>query len=177
MGYQGGWGRPVQGLAGPVAELGGDGGESLGGVDGEGPVRLVSESRESGRRARPGRTCDGQRVPGATSHSLRVLAAPPVATAHRYCEPPGRDPTLPSARVNGRDRPRGRSTSTCTAAADDPARWSARSDESPARCLRGSALGFRNLTIHIARSLLEAGGFRPRLHLQSGRALSSPTSS
>jgi len=27
--------------------------------------------------------------------------------------------------------------------------------------LRGSALGFRNLTKHIARSLLEAGGFRP----------------
>ena len=25
-------------------------------------------------------------------------------------------------------------------------------------------LGFRNLTIYIARSLLEAGGFRPRLH-------------
>jgi transposase len=30
--------------------------------------------------------------------------------------------------------------------------------------LRGSALGFRNLTNYIARSLLEAGGFRPRLH-------------
>ena len=30
--------------------------------------------------------------------------------------------------------------------------------------LRGSALGFRNLTNYIARSLLEAGGFRPVLH-------------
>jgi len=30
--------------------------------------------------------------------------------------------------------------------------------------LRGSALGFRNLTTYIARSLLETGGFRPRLH-------------
>ena len=30
--------------------------------------------------------------------------------------------------------------------------------------LRGSPLGFRNLTHCIARSLLEAGGFRPRLH-------------
>ena len=30
--------------------------------------------------------------------------------------------------------------------------------------LRGSALGFRNLTNYIARSLLETGGFRPRLH-------------
>lgn len=30
--------------------------------------------------------------------------------------------------------------------------------------LRGSALGFRNLTNYIARSLLEAGGFSPRLH-------------
>ena len=30
--------------------------------------------------------------------------------------------------------------------------------------LRGSALGFRNLTHYITRSLLEAGGFRPRLH-------------
>ena len=33
--------------------------------------------------------------------------------------------------------------------------------------LRGSALGFRNLTHYIARSLLEAGGFRPALHPQS----------
>lgn len=30
--------------------------------------------------------------------------------------------------------------------------------------LRGSALGFRNLANYIARSLLEAGGFRPALH-------------
>ena len=30
--------------------------------------------------------------------------------------------------------------------------------------LRGSALGFRNLTNYIARSLLESGGFRPHLH-------------
>jgi NTE family protein len=30
--------------------------------------------------------------------------------------------------------------------------------------LRGSALGFRNLTNYIARSLLEVGGFRPRVH-------------
>ena len=32
--------------------------------------------------------------------------------------------------------------------------------------LRGSALGFRNLTHYVARSLLESGGFRPRLHSQ-----------
>ncbi|MFW6721429.1 transposase [Streptomyces sp. MAR4 CNY-716] len=30
--------------------------------------------------------------------------------------------------------------------------------------LRGTALGFRNLTHYLTRSLLEAGGFRPRLH-------------
>jgi transposase len=30
--------------------------------------------------------------------------------------------------------------------------------------LHGSALGFRNLTNYIARSLIEAGGFRPQLH-------------
>ena len=30
--------------------------------------------------------------------------------------------------------------------------------------LRGTALGFRNLTHYIARSLLETGGFRPQLH-------------
>jgi len=30
--------------------------------------------------------------------------------------------------------------------------------------LRGSALGFRNLTNYITRSLLETGGFRTRLH-------------
>jgi hypothetical protein len=34
--------------------------------------------------------------------------------------------------------------------------------------LRGSALRFRNLTNYIARSLLEAGGFRPHLHPQIG---------
>jgi len=34
--------------------------------------------------------------------------------------------------------------------------------------LRGSALGFRNLTNYIARCLLEAGGFRPRLHPRLG---------
>ena len=33
--------------------------------------------------------------------------------------------------------------------------------------LRGSTLGFRNLTNYLARSLLEAGGFRPRLHPES----------
>ena len=33
--------------------------------------------------------------------------------------------------------------------------------------LRGSALGFRNLTNYIARSLLETGGFRPRLHVDT----------
>ena len=32
--------------------------------------------------------------------------------------------------------------------------------------LRGSALGFRNLSNYIARSLLETGGFRPHLHPQ-----------
>ena len=32
--------------------------------------------------------------------------------------------------------------------------------------LRGSALGFQNLTNYIARSLLECGGFRPQLHRQ-----------
>lgn len=30
--------------------------------------------------------------------------------------------------------------------------------------LRGSALGFRNLTNYVARSLLESEGFRPKLH-------------
>lgn len=32
--------------------------------------------------------------------------------------------------------------------------------------LRGIALGFRNLTHYVARSLLETGGFRPGLHPQ-----------
>ena len=32
--------------------------------------------------------------------------------------------------------------------------------------LRGSALGFRNLTNYIARALLESGGFKPQLHPQ-----------
>jgi hypothetical protein len=30
--------------------------------------------------------------------------------------------------------------------------------------LRGTALGFRNLTNHITRSLPDTGSFRPRLH-------------
>ncbi len=34
--------------------------------------------------------------------------------------------------------------------------------------LRGSALGFRNFTNYIARSLLETGGFRPQLHPRLG---------
>ncbi len=34
--------------------------------------------------------------------------------------------------------------------------------------LRGSALGFRNLTNYITRSLLETGGFRTHLHPQIG---------
>lgn len=34
--------------------------------------------------------------------------------------------------------------------------------------LRGSALGFRNLTNCVARSLLETGGFRPQLHPRLG---------
>jgi transposase len=34
--------------------------------------------------------------------------------------------------------------------------------------LRGTALGFRNLANYIARSLLEAGGFRPQLHPRLG---------
>ncbi|GAA3941515.1 transposase [Pseudoclavibacter caeni] len=33
--------------------------------------------------------------------------------------------------------------------------------------LRGTALGFRNLSHYIARSLLETGGFRPHLHPRS----------
>jgi transposase len=33
--------------------------------------------------------------------------------------------------------------------------------------LRGSALGSRNITHYIARSLLKSGGFRPHLHSQS----------
>jgi transposase len=36
--------------------------------------------------------------------------------------------------------------------------------------LRGSALGFRNLTNYIARALLETRGFRPRLHPALRRA-------
>lgn len=36
--------------------------------------------------------------------------------------------------------------------------------------LRGSALGFRNLTNYIAHSLLGAGSFRPALHPQLRRA-------
>jgi transposase len=37
--------------------------------------------------------------------------------------------------------------------------------------LRGSALGFRNLTNYIARSLLETGGFRPVLSPESAPAM------
>jgi len=37
--------------------------------------------------------------------------------------------------------------------------------------LRGSALGFRNLTNYIARSPLKTGGLRPRLHRQLSRAI------
>lgn len=40
--------------------------------------------------------------------------------------------------------------------------------------LRGSALGFRNLTNYIARSLLEIGGFKPRLHPPIGEEPETP---
>ncbi len=40
--------------------------------------------------------------------------------------------------------------------------------------LRGSALGFRNLTHYITRSLLETGGFKPRLHPRSCHPLHHP---
>lgn len=36
--------------------------------------------------------------------------------------------------------------------------------------LRGSALDFRNLSDYLARSLLESGRFRPKLHSGVGRA-------
>ena len=75
-GYEGGWGRPVQGLAGAVVELGGDRGELLGGVDSQvgafrevvaeqavhvlvaaalpGAVRLAEEHRHAGRARKLG---------------------------------------------------------------------------------------------------------------------------
>jgi len=40
--------------------------------------------------------------------------------------------------------------------------------------LRGSALGFRNLANYVARSLLETGGFRPRLHPWIAMSLIGP---
>jgi len=40
----------------------------------------------------------------------------------------------------------------------------------PLEHLRGSALGFRNHTNYITRSLLETGDFKPQLHPQMGRA-------
>jgi hypothetical protein len=40
----------------------------------------------------------------------------------------------------------------------------------PLEHLRGTALGFRNLTYYIARSVLEAGEFRPQLHCRLRRA-------
>lgn len=43
--------------------------------------------------------------------------------------------------------------------------------------LRGSALGFLNITHYIARSLLEAEGFRPQLHPQLRRAVNGPRAS
>ena len=64
-------------------------------------------------------------------------------------------------------------TSRATAAAEDVLAYFDRpgSSHGPTEAiygrlehLRGSALGFRNLTDDIARSLLEAGGFRPHLH-------------
>lgn len=41
----------------------------------------------------------------------------------------------------------------------------------PLEHLRGSALGFRNHTNYITRSLFETGDFKPQLHPQMGRAL------
>ncbi len=49
---------------------------------------------------------------------------------------------------------------------DRPKRFNGRLEH-----LRGSALGFRDLTNYIARSLLETDGFRPRLHPSSVKSL------
>jgi hypothetical protein len=42
--------------------------------------------------------------------------------------------------------------------------------------LRGTALGFRNLTNYITRSLLDTGGFRPRATPSSAMSRQSVTS-
>ena len=89
--------------------------------------------------------------------------------------------------MGGRDRPAHRchdlTTTPPTAQPEDPEveepapagssptptlRTSSRSttitDDESSPVDQGSALGFRNLTNYIARSLLESGGFRPQLH-------------
>src|SRR5690606_31537325 len=85
-------------------------------------------------------------------------------------------PTLPSApaRVGRCARSDARSSATSPARSTDtstpprpPPRWPLdihRRFNGRLEHLRGSALGFRNLTNYIARSLLETGGFRPQLH-------------
>lgn len=55
--------------------------------------------------------------------------------------------------------------SLCRSTSTGPARATAYGDgRRQARALRGLALGFRNLTNYIARSLLEAGGFSLSSH-------------
>lgn len=49
-----------------------------------------------------------------------------------------------------------------------PPPWTRVAGLFPKQHFRGTALGFRNLTNYIARSPLEAGGFRPLLHPHLG---------
>ncbi len=80
-----------------------------------------------------------QGVPGALSELITLERTLKKRAEYvlAYCDRPG-TPNGPTEAINGR-----------------------------LEHLRGSALGFRNLTNYIARSLLETGGFRLRLHPRS----------
>jgi hypothetical protein len=121
------------------------------------------------RAVRRRRTTSRSRPPGASTSDDRRLPRPrpgPAAaamTAHRRASAAAsrRPDRAPHPRPDPEEARRRR------AGLLRPARHLQRPTEAingRLEHLRGSALGFRNLTNYIARSLLETGGFRPQLH-------------
>src|SRR5690606_1745669 len=152
-----------------------------------GPTRGASAPKQHSR-AWPAstRSPPPPATPCATASTVAATAAStgrstwPWSPACAWTPTPA--PTLPSApaRVGRCARSDARSSATSPARSTDtstpprpPPRWPLdihRRFNGRLEHLRGSALGFRNLTNYIARSLLETGGFRPQLHPRLGRA-------
>ena len=109
-----------------------------------------------------------QRMIGAYRHPDRTRGSRAHAGRHRRPQPRRAD-RVDRATTAGPD-PASSGPRTCWPTSTTPGTSNGPTEAINGRLehLRGSALGFRNLTNYIARSLLETGGFRPHLHPQIG---------